>query len=116
MAQDEIGGEHSKFRDLAEEFATRLRDGMPAHGIPFASPPSNVRGISLELSSEGEGDDELEEESLDGDDCDHAGQSLDETEAFQEEHDFEEGEKHDHSDSVSNSSQNSTELLAAHAE
>lgn len=73
MSQDEVGSEHAKLTDLAEELTTRLRHSMPAHGVPFAGPPGNVGSVSLELSSQCKRNDELEDESLDGNDGDHAG-------------------------------------------
>lgn len=115
MSQNEIGSEHAELSDLAEEFTARLRNGMPSHSVPLAGPPSDIGGVSLELTSESKRDDELEEEALDGNHSNHARQGLDKTEAFQEHHDNKEGEKHDDGNSVSNSSKNSTELLAAHA-
>lgn len=104
MAKDEIRSKHAQFRDLAEELTTRLRDCVPAHSVPLSSPPCDVRGVGLELTSEGESDDKLEEESLNGNNGDHARQCLYEAESFQEHHNFEESEEHDDSNSVGDGS------------
>ena len=116
MSQNEIGSEESKLGDFAKEFTARLGECVPSHRVPFTSPPGNVGGVSLELTSESKGDDELEEETLNGDHSDHASKSPRETEAFQEHHDNEEDQKHDDSNGVRNCGKDSTELLTAHAE
>lgn len=116
VAEDEIGGKHAQLGNLAKEFTSGLRDGMPAHGIPFTSPPSNVGGVSLELSSERQGNDQLEKEPLDGSDGNHSRQRLCKAPARQEEHDLEEGEKHDNGNGVRDGSENGAKLLTAHAE
>jgi len=116
MSQNEVGGEHSQLSNLAEEFTTRLADSVPSHGVPFTSPPSDIGGIGLEFSSKGERDDELEDESLNSDHSNHTGQSPREAEALEEHEDHEEDKEDNDGDGVSNSSQNGTEFLAAHAE
>ena len=45
---------------------------MPSHRIPFARPPGHVGRVRLELARQGQADDQLEEEALDGGDGDHA--------------------------------------------
>ena len=115
VTEDKVGGEHAKLSDLAEEFTTRLRECVPAHRVPLSSPPGDVGGVSLELTGEGAGDDELEEEALNGDNSDHSRQSPGETETLEEHHDNEEDEEHEDSDRVGDGGQDSTELLAAHA-
>lgn len=115
VTEEEIRGEHAQLSNLAKELTSRLGQCVPTHSVPFTSPPSDVRGVGLEFTSEGQSDDELEEEALDSDDGDHTRQGLGEAPSFQEHHDFEECEEHDDGDGVGNSGQNSTELLAAHA-
>jgi len=57
VSKDEVGSEHAQFTDLAKELTTRLRNGVPAHGVPLSSPPRDVGGVRLELTSESQGDD-----------------------------------------------------------
>ena len=45
VAENEVCSEQAKFRDLAEKFATGLRDRMPAQVVPFPSPPCDVGGV-----------------------------------------------------------------------
>jgi hypothetical protein len=116
VAEDEVGSEHAQLSDLAEEFTTRLRNRVPSHCIPFSGPPGNVGGISLELTSEGKSDDELEEESLDGDNSDHTRQRPREAEAFKEHEDNKEDEEYKDGNGMSDSGEYSSKLLAAHAE
>ena len=89
---------------------------MPAHSVPLSCPPRDVGSVGLELTSESADDDDLEEESLDGDDCNHTRQGSGEAEALEEHENNEEDEEDEDSDGVGNGSQNRTELLAAHAE
>ena len=84
MSQNEVGSEEPKLGDLAKELTARLGESVPPHGVPFTSPPGDVGGIALELASESQRDDELEEEALNGDHGDHAGQSPRENEALEE--------------------------------
>lgn len=72
VSQDEIRSEVTKLSDLAKEFTPRLGNRMPAHTVPFASPPSDVRLIMLELSGQREGDDELVYKTLDSSHGDHS--------------------------------------------
>lgn len=116
VAKDEVRGEETHLRDLAQEFTSGLRDRVPAERVPLAGPPCYVGCVGTEFSRQGEGDDKLVDESLDGDRRDHAQKSLGKAPAFQEEHDFEECQHHDDCDGVCNGSQDSTKLLAAHAE
>ena len=116
VTKDKVCGEEAQLGDLAEELTTRLRDRVPSHGVPLSCPPGNVGSVSLELTSESKSDDKLEHESLDSDNSDHTRQSSGEAEAL-EEHEHNEEDKEDKdSDSVSNSGQDSSKLLAAHAE
>lgn len=100
MSEDEVGSEHAKFTDLAQEFTARLRNGVPAHGIPLSSPPRNVGSIRFELTSEGKGDDELEDEALDSNNGNHASQRSREAESLEEHEDDEEDQEHDNSDGM----------------
>ena len=100
MPEDEVRREHAQLGDLAQELATGLREGVPAHRVPLASPECNVRFVRLELSGQGQADDELKDEALDGDDRDHAGQSPCEVELLEVVHDLEEHEHHDDGDTV----------------
>ena len=115
MPEDEVGGKHAEFANLAEELTTRLCDRVPAHRVPFTRPPSNVGCVSLEFTGQDQGDDQFEEESLNGGHSDHSRQGLGKAEVLQEHHDHKEKEQHDHGHGVGNGGQNSTELLAAHA-
>ena len=67
VSQDEICREHAQFGDFAKIFSTRLREGVPTHGVPFASPPSDVCRVGSELASQSKGDDQFEDESLESD-------------------------------------------------
>jgi len=51
MAEQEITSKETKLSDLAKEFTTRLRDGVPAHVVPLASPPSNICVVASEFTS-----------------------------------------------------------------
>lgn len=104
VPQDEVGSEEPKLGDLAKELATRLGECVPSHGVPFTSPPGDVGGIALELTSKSQRDDELEDEALDSDHSDHAGQSPRENEAFEEHQNNKEDQEHDDSNGVGNGS------------
>lgn len=114
VAEDEIGSEVTQLSDLAEELTTRLRDRVPTHSVPLAGPPSDVSRVGLELTSERKTNDQLVDESLDSNDCNHAKQGLRKLESFQEEHNFEEGQEHDDGNGMGDGSENRAELLAAH--
>lgn len=116
VAEDEVGSKVTKLGNLAEKFTTGLGERVPSEGVPLSGPPSDIRCVGAELTSEGDRNNDLVDEALDGNDCNHSEESLRELEALKEEHDKPESNHHDDSDSVSNSSQNSTKLLAAHAE
>lgn len=116
VAEDEVSSEEAHFGDLAQEFTSWLRERVPTERVPFASPPCYVGGVRAEFSGERKGNDELVDEALNGDNGNHAQQSLDKAKALQENHDFPEDEEHDDCNSVGNGGQHSTELLAAHAE
>lgn len=70
----------------------------------------------LEFSGESKADDDLEKPPLEGDYCNHSKESFGKVEAFEEVHDLEEGKQHDDSDSVADSSEDRSKLLATHAE
>lgn len=116
VAKDEVGREETHLGDLAEEFATRLGQSVPSKRVPLAGPPCYVRGIGAEFSGQSQGDDELVDETLDGNDSDHTGKRLGEVPTLEEVHDLEEDDEGDDGDGVCNSGEHSTELLAAHAE
>lgn len=116
VSKDEVGSEETKLGDLAEEFTTRLGDCVPSHSVPLSSPPGNVGGVSLELTSQCQSNDELEEESLNGDDSDHTRQGSGEAETLKEHQHDEEDKENDDGNGVGNGSEDGTELLAAHAE
>lgn len=116
VSQHKVGGEHVQLGDLAKELTGRLRDGAPAHRVPFTRPEGNVGLVRLDLASQAERDDQLEQESLDSNNGDHAAERLGKVEAFEDEHGQEEDQEHDDGDGVSDGSQNASELLAAHAE
>ena len=115
VPEDKVGGEETQLGNLAKELTARLGHGVPAHGIPLTRPPCNVRLVRLELTSESKRDDQLEDESLERHDGDHAQESLSEDPTFQEEHHLEEGEQHEDGNTVSNGGQDGAKLLAAHA-
>lgn len=100
MAEDEVTGKHAKLGNLAEELAAGLRERVPAHVVPLAGPPGNIGRIRLELTRQSERNDQLEHKALDGDGGDHAEEHAWETESFEEEHDFEQGEHHHHCNAV----------------
>lgn len=116
MSEQEIAREIAKLRDLTQELTTRLRQRVPAHGVPFTSPPRDIRRVRLELTGERERNDELVHEALDGKHGDHAQDGLCETPRLEEEHDLEEGDEHDDSNGVSDGREDGAEFLAAHAE
>lgn len=116
MSKDEVSSKETKFGNLAEEFTTRLGDGVPSHGVPLSSPPGDVGGVRLEFSSQCQSDDELVDKSLNGDDSDHTRQGSWEAEALKEHQHDEEDKKNDDGNGVGNGSKDSTKLLATHAE
>ena len=116
MSQAEISGKVTKLGNLAEEFTTWLRHTVPSHRVPFTGPPSDVGSVSAELTSESESDDELVDETLDGHNSNHTQKSLGEVPSFQEEHDLKDNDEHEYGDTVGNGGEDSTKLLAAHAE
>lgn len=105
VPEDKISRKQAEFGDLAEIFSPRLRKRVPSHIVPFPVPPGNVGGIGLELASESKGDDQLQDESLERNDCNHAKQRLREYESFEEEHDFKESEEHNDGYSMSDGSE-----------
>ena len=113
VSEDKVGSEIAKLSDLAKVLTAGLGDGVPTKCIPLASPPRNVRCVRLELASEGQRNDELVDETLDGDDGDHSQQSLGEAPSFKEEHNFEECQEHDDGYGVGDCSEDRTEFLAA---
>ena len=116
MAEDEVASEIAKLGDLAEELATRLRERMPAHVVPFAGPPGDVRRVCAELAGKSQSNDYLVDEALDRHDSDHAAKSLGEDKAFGDEHDLEEDNGDDYSNAVSHRSEHCADLFAAQAE
>lgn len=116
MAEDEVGREEAHLGDLAKEFTTRLGQSVPSKRVPLASPPCYVGGIGAEFSGQSQGDNELVDEALNGDNSNHARKSLGEVPALQEVHDLEEDDEGNNGDGVCNGGENGTEFLAAHAE
>jgi hypothetical protein len=113
VTQPEVGREETHLGDLAEEFTAGLRKGVPSKSVPLASPPCYVGRVGTEFTRQCQSDDDLEEQSLKGDNGNHTENGLRETPTFQEVHGLEEGEKHDDSNTVSDGSEDSTEFLAA---
>ena len=66
MTQNEVGSEVTQFSDLTEEFTTGLRNGMPTHAVPFTGPPGNVGLVVLEFTSQGQRNNKLVDEPLNG--------------------------------------------------
>jgi hypothetical protein len=116
MAQDEVTSKEAELSDLAEELSGGLRQCAPAHRVPLARPESNVGLVGLHLPGKSKSDDELQEESLDGNDRNHAAERPGEVEALEGIHDLEEYQHHDNCKGVRDGSEDATELLAAHAE
>lgn len=116
VPQDKVSTKHPQLRDLAEKLAAWLGDGMPAHGVPLARPEGDIRHVALELSSQGQRDDELVDEALDGCRCNHAEQRSREIKALQQHHNLEKHNEDNHRDAVCNCRKHRTEFLAAHAE
>ena len=105
VAKDKVGSEQAELGDLANVFSTWLRHRMPSHRVPFTSPPGDVGGVLLELASQRQRNDQLEDKSLQGNHGNHAQQGACEDPSFQEEHHFEEGEQHDDGSAMSDGSQ-----------
>jgi len=114
VTKDKVSSKHSKLSDLAKEFTTRLRNRVPTHRVPFTGPESDVGGVSLQFSGQGQTDNELVDKSLNGGRGNHSQQGLGKVEAFQEEHDLEEDQAHNDGDSMCNSGENRSEFLATH--
>ena len=89
---------------------------MPAHRVPLASPEGNVGRISLELASQRQRDNELDDEALNRDHGNHAEERRRELEVLQDEHDFEHDQKDNDRNGMGNGSKNTAKLLAAHAQ
>ena len=72
MAEDEIRAPKRQLDDLDDEFTRRLRHGVRAKAtaIPATSPPSPVRLVVLELTTEEDGNEDLVDGALNGDDGD----------------------------------------------
>ena len=116
VAEQEVGPKKAKLCDFAQEFASWLRHRVPSHAVPFAGPPSNVCGVTLEFPCEGQGNDQLVNEALNGNGSDDTNENLGETETFENHEDLEEYEQDDDRNSVSNRSKDRPELLTADAE
>ena len=95
VTQAEVRREVSQLSDLTQELTARLREAHPSHAVPFTGPPSNVGRVGSELTSEGQSNDKLVDETLDGDHSNHTRKSLGEVPAFQEVHDLEEDDEGD---------------------
>ena len=70
----------------------------------------------LELTSQCQTNDQLVDESLNGNHGNHAENTTRPRPSLKEEHDLKDGKQDDNSDGVSNGSEDGTKLLAAHAE
>lgn len=116
VTQTEVRCEVTELGNLAKEFTAGLCHRVPTHVVPFTGPPGNVGAVSPELTSQSESNDELVDETLDGHRGNHAGKTSGEIPALEEPHDLEKNDEHDDCNSVGNTSQHGTELLAAHAE
>lgn len=116
VAKYKVSGKESQFGDLAEIFSPGLGERVPSHIVPFPVPPGNVGGIGFELAGQSKGNDQLQYESLECNDRDHAKQRLREDKSLEEEHDLEEGEEHNDRYAVRNGSEDRAELLATHTE
>lgn len=116
VTQDKVRREITQFGNLAKELTARLGHGVPSHAVPFSSPPSDVGLIMLELTSQGQGDDELVDEPLDGSHGDHTKNTPGPRPALEEKHDLENGKQDDHGNGMCDGSKDSTELLTAHTE
>jgi hypothetical protein len=115
MAEEEIVGEITEFSDLAQEFTSRLRECVPSHVVPFSSPPCNIGLIVFEFTSQCERNDDLVYEALESHRSDHSRDGSGPAEGFKEEHGEEQKQEDNNGNSMSDSGENSTELLAAHA-
>lgn len=89
---------------------------MPTHRVPFTSPPCDVGGVGLEFSGQAKGNDQLEDKALESNGRNHSKKCLCKNPTLEEEHDLPEGKQHDDRDSMSNSSENGSELFAAHTQ
>ena len=116
VTQAEVRREVSQLSDLTQELTARLREAHPSHAVPFTGPPSNVGRVGSELTSEGQSNDKLVDETLDRERGDHANKHLGEAPSLKEKHDLPHDDKDNNGDGVSDSGQYSTEFLAAHAE
>jgi len=116
VTQAEVRREVSQLSDLTQELTARLREAHPSHAVPFTGPPSNVGRVGSELTSEGQSNDKLVDETLDRERGDHADKHLGEAPSLKEEHDLPHDDKDNNGDGVSDSGQDSTEFFAAHAE
>ena len=78
VRKNEIRAPQGHLDDLDDELASRLGHGGVAESttIPFTRPPSTVSLIVLELTSQEDGDEDLLNRALDGDDSDNTEDSM----------------------------------------
>lgn len=116
VSKNEISCKHAEFCNLGKPLTGRLCDGVPAHGVPFTSPEGDVGTLALELSRQEQRNNELEQESLHANDCNHAGHGTGKVEALEQKQHLKEDQHEDDCKGVCNSGQDTAKFLAAHAQ
>lgn len=113
MAGDEVGRVQSHFDDLDDELSSGLTKDMCAQSTvePDTGPPRSVGFVVLEFSRKEDGDQELEDESLNRDDGNHAKDDVRSVPHLKPPHEFEEGNETDDGTKVGNGGHNSTKLV-----
>lgn len=113
MASDEVGRVQSHFDNLDDELSSGLTKNVRSQATvePDTSPPSSVGFVMLEFTRQEDGNQKLEDESLNGDDGNHAQNDVRSVPHLEPPHEFEEGNETNDSTKVGDGSHDGTELV-----
>ena len=112
MTSDKVGRVQTHFNSLDDKLSSGLRESMSSKSSvePNTSPPCSVRLVVFELSREEDGDEDLEDTSLDGHGGNDTQDGVRSFPKFKEPEELEESDHSDHGTKVGNGSHSRTEL------
>lgn len=118
VAENKVTAKHHGFDNLTQELSGRLGHGHPAQtgGVPLTRPPRSVGLIVLEFSSQAQANNQLQDQSLNGNGGNHTKKGLLEHKALQEPHDFKEDDLDNDRDTVGNTRHHGRCLLATNTQ
>lgn len=113
MTGNKVGRVQAHFDDLDDELSSGLTEYVCTQATvePDTGPPSSVGLVMLELSRKEDGDKDLEDASLNGDDGDHTQYDMRSVPQFEPPHEFEECNKTDDGTKVGDGGHDSTKLV-----